>query len=183
LPPIKANIWPTKWPHLAELPALAGPVAIFHEAPPFPGGCSPEEGSEARSMSATRMAATVRRPSFSGSALLRFEIDHGVLDPAPRVVCCISGDRSTPRISTGVAKPRCDSALVTPAAELAFLTLRSTTSSSVVTSVEPAFDRWLHSAQRSTGDRFREIWIWVANVSSWPVSDAEIYPRLESNGS
>jgi len=119
-------------------------------------------------MSATRMAATVRRPSFSGSALLRFEIDHGVLDPAPRVVCCISGDRSTPRISTGVAKPRCDSALVTPAAELAFLTLRSTTSSSVVTSVEPAFDRWLHSAQRSTGDRFREIWIWVANVSSWP---------------
>ena len=168
MPPIKANIWPTKWPHLAELPALAGPVAIFHEAPPFPGGCSPEEGGEARSMSATRMAATVRRPSFSGSALLRFEIDHGVLDPAPRVVCCISGDRSTPRISTGVAKPRCDSALVTPAAELAFLTLRSTTSSSVVTSVEPAFDRWLHSAQRSTGDRFREIWIWVANVSSWP---------------
>jgi hypothetical protein len=31
---------------------------------------------------------------FSGSALLRFEIDHGVLDPAPRVIRCISGERA-----------------------------------------------------------------------------------------
>jgi hypothetical protein len=28
-------------------------------------------------------------------------------------------------------------------------------------------------ACRGHGDRFREIWVWVANVSSWPVRDCQ----------